>query len=291
MNFFKYGRPGGGLSSRPRMNSASEAEIKKFKSGRPEAKIKKNLAVLALAWLLAAPGPARAATLTEIFLLLPSNECGGFTQAQRQDLLAKLTAPPDENKPKPDPEVEALSPRLRQPSEIFLVLERPPAGAITYKLFEGRAFQLLAICRGRQQPTPGDPVEPLDLSFYRFDRQGLNRTSLADYLPGVGILDFITADTVTDPQAVRALIRLAPTFTECLSCSLSATHQMTLDIVTATSLNAAPCDGFLPTFGRLPLTWDGRELFTKPYDRAAPRRDDPNLGRPDAGNKPAFPGR
>jgi len=269
MIFFRSGRPGGDLRSRPRPAHRSEAV--------------KIPAALALAWLLAAPGPARAATLTEIFLLLPSNECGGFTQAQRQDLLAKLTAPPDENTPKPDPEVEALSPRLRQPSENFMVLERPPAGAITYKIFEGRAFQLLAICRGRQQPTPGDPVNPLDLSFYRFDRQGLNRANLPDYLPGIGILDFVTADTVSDPQAVRALARLAPTFAECLSCSLSANHQMTLDILTATSLNAAPCDGFLPTFGRLTLTWDS-QLFTKPYDRAAPRQDDPNRGRPDADN-------
>jgi len=95
---------------------------------------------------------------------------------------------------------------------------------------------------------------------------------------------------VTDIQAVRALVRLAPTFAGCLSCSLSANHQMTLDILTATSLNAAPCDGFSPAFGRLTLTWDGQQLFTKPYDRAAPRPDDPNLGRPDTVNIPAFPG-
>jgi len=234
---------------------------------------------LTLAWLLAAPGPARAETLAELFLLLPPNECGGYTQAQRQDLLTKLTEPPDETKPAPSPEQEALAPRLRQPSENFLILQRPPAGDITYKLFEGRAFQLLVICRGRQQPTPGDPVEPLDLSLYRFDRQGLGRAALTDYLPGVGILDFVTADTVADPQAVRALARLAPTYAECLSCSLSVTNQLTLDIVTATSQNGAPCIGFLPTFGRLPLTWDG-QVFTKPYDRAAPRQAENNTALP-----------
>jgi hypothetical protein len=241
--------------------------------------------LLTLAGLLAAPGPARAATVTEIFLLLPADECGGYDQSQRQDMLAKLTAAPDETKP----ELDALSPRLRQPSENFLVLQRPQAGAVTYKVFDGRSFQLLAICRGRQQPTPGDPVEPLDLSFYLFDRMGLNRVNSHDYLPSVGILDFITADTVTDPQAVRALARLAPTYAECLSCSLSLNHQLTLDIVTATSLNAAPCDGFLPTFGRLPLIWDG-QIFTKPYDRAAPREADLNRRRTRAEKNPAFPG-
>ncbi|MDR2934709.1 MAG: hypothetical protein LBV70_02315 [Candidatus Adiutrix sp.] len=242
---------------------------------------------LALAGLLPAPGPARAATLAEIFLLLPANECGGYDQAQRQDLLAKLTQPPDETKP--GSEMDASSPKLRQPSENFLVLQRPQAGAITYKLFEGRSFQLMVVCRGRQRPAPGDPANRLDLSLYIFDRMGLNRADLNDYLPGIGILDFVTADTVTDPRAVRGLARLAPAYAECLSCSLNADHQLTLDIVTATSLNAAPCGDFLPAFGRLPLTWNG-QIFTKPYDRAAPREEDLNRRRPLAENNPASPG-
>jgi hypothetical protein len=243
--------------------------------------MKKGILLTALAWLLTAPGPARAATLEEIFLLLPSTECGGYSQSQRQDLLARLIPEgPGEAGPEAD---DLVSPRLRRTSENFMVLQRPPAGAITYKLFEGRAFQLLVICRGRQRPVPGDPIDPLDISLYRMDRLGLNRAgNLQDYLPDIGILDFVTADTVTDPRAVRTLARLAPAWTECLSCSLSPNHRLTLDIVTATSLNAAPCDDLLPTFGRLPLTWDG-QAFTKPYDRAAPREDDPNRRRLDAG--------
>jgi hypothetical protein len=101
----------------------------------------------------------------------------------------------------------------------------------------------------------------------------LNRVSPPDYLPSIGILDFITADTVIDYRAVQTLARLAPVYTECLSCSLSPTHRLTMDIVTATTINAAPCDDLLPTIGRLPLTWDG-QTFTKPYDRAAPREAD-----------------
>ncbi|MDR3038745.1 MAG: hypothetical protein LBV21_05615 [Candidatus Adiutrix sp.] len=229
-------------------------------------------AVLALAW----PATAPAATLAEIFLQLPSDECGGYNVAQRQDLLGKITAAPNEQGPASAPD-DALSPRLRQPSPNLLILQRPLSEAITYKLFEGRSFQLLVICRGRNRPTPGDPVTPLDLGLYRFDRVGLNRANLYDYLPDIGILDFVTADTVTDLQAVRTLARLAPTYSECLSCSLSLTHRLTLDIITATAFNAAACNDLLPTFGRLPLTWDG-QAFTKPYDRAAPR--DPADARP-----------
>jgi hypothetical protein len=184
---------------------------------------------------------------------------------------------------------DTLSPWLGQPSDNLLVLHRPRGGAITYKLFEGRSFQLLVICRGRNRPAPGDPVSHLDLSLYLMSRQGLNQADLHDYLPGIGILDFIAADTVTDPRAVHALARLAPAYTECLSCSLSAAHRLTLDIVTATSLNAAPCDDLLPAFGRLPLTWNG-QVFTKPYDRAAPRDEDLDRRRLDAEKKPAPQG-
>ena len=227
--------------------------------------------LLALAWLLLLPGAARAATLAEIFLLLPSSECGGYNVPQRQDMLASLTEAPGEMGPASVPDLH--SPWLRQISDNFLVLQRPRGGAITYKLYEGRSFQLLVICRGRNRPAPGDPVNPLDLGFYLMDRAGLHKVNASDYLPFIGILDFVTADTVTDPRAVRTLARLAPTYTECLSCSLSDTHRLTLDIITATALNAAPCDDLLPNFGLLPLTWDG-QAFTKPYNRAAPREDD-----------------
>ena len=240
-----------------------------MKSGR------KTLAALALAWFLAAPEPARAATLADLFLLLPSNECGGYNKDQRQEMLDKIIEAPAETGPDSMP--DTLAPWLRRPSDNFMVLQRPRAGAITYKLFEGRSFQLLVVCRGRNRPAPGDPVDPLDLSLYRMDRQGLNRVSPTDYLPGISVLDFVTADTVTDPRAIQTLARLDPAYTECLSCSLSAIHGLTVDIVTATSINAAPCDNLLPTFSRLPLTWDG-QIFTKPYDRAAPR---------DAETKPA----
>ena len=242
--------------------------------------------LLALAWLLLVPGPARAATLAEIFLLLPSGECGGYTQPQRQGMLDSLTETPgvmESVSAPPDP----FTPQLRQVADNFLVLQRPRGGPLSYKLYDGRTFQLLVVCRGRHQPAPGDPVDPFDLGFYRMDRTGLHKVSPSEYLPYIGILDFVTADTVTDPRAVRTLARLAPTYTECLSCYLSDTHRLTLDIVTATSLNAAPCDDLLPNFGRLPLTWNG-QVFTKPYDRAAPRDEDRDR-RSDAAGLP--PGR
>ena len=226
---------------------------------------------LALAWLMALPGPAGAETLAEIFILLPPTECGGYDVPQRQEMLAGIIEAPAAMGPASVPESQA--PWLRQPADNFLVLQRPRAGPITYKLFDGRSFQLLAICRGRNRPGPGDPVEPLDLSLYRMDRTGLKRVNLPDYLPNIGILDFVTADTVIDHRAVKTLARLNPVYTECLSCSLSSAHRLTMDIVTATTINAAACDDLLPAIGRLPLTWDG-QAFTKPYDRAAPREDD-----------------
>jgi len=229
-------------------------------------------AALTMAWLLVLPGPARAATLEEIFLLLPSSECGGYSVPQRKEMLDGIIEAPGETGPDSVP--DSQSPWLRRSADNFMVLQRPRAGAITYKLFEGRSFQLLAVCRGRNRPAPGDPVEPLDISLYRMERQGLSRVELHDYLPAIGILDFITADTVIDHRAVQTLARLAPVYTECLSCSLSPTHRLTMDIVTATTINAAPCDNLLPTIGRLPLTWDGHQAFTKPYDRAAPREAD-----------------
>ena len=235
----------------------------------------KVLAAMSLALFLSVP--ARAADLGEIFLLLPSSECGGYNVAQRQDMLAGILEAPGEMGPASVP--GPFSPWLRQISDNFMVLQRPRAGAITYKLFEGRSFQLLAICRGRGQRAPGDPTALLDLSLYRLDRTGLNRAHLPDYLPGIGILDFVTADTVTDSQAVGVLARLAPTYTECLTCSLSADQRLTMDIVTATALNAAPCGELLPAFGRLPLTWNGL-IFTKPYDRAAPREESREYRRP-----------
>jgi hypothetical protein len=228
-------------------------------------------AALCLFCLLAAlAAPAYAATISEIFLMLPSGECGGLNVAERQALLSRVTEAPGANGPASVPNTQA--PWLRLPADNYLVLQRPRAGDITYKLFEGRSFQLLVICRGRGRLAPGDPVDSLDLSLYRLDQVGLSRAEGVDYLPGISILDFVTADTLADPRAVAAIARLAPTYNECLTCIAGAIDRRLLNIVTATTVNAAACDDFLPPYGLLPLTWNG-QIFTKPYDRAAPRDD------------------
>lgn len=226
----------------------------------------------ALWGLLAALGPipaAWAASINDVFLLLPNEECGGLTQVERQAMLqTALTAPGAGGQTSiPDPS----RPWLHLVSANYLILGRPGyQGDITYKLFDGDGFQLLAVCRGRQSAAPMDPVCRFDLCLYRLDPTGLSRADQGDYLPPVSILDFITPDTLKDPRAVRDIAARASTYNGCLTCNASLNAQGALDIITVTTVNAAACNNFLPPFGLLPLTWTGLG-FTKPYDRAAPR--------------------
>ncbi len=221
-----------------------------------------------LAALLSGPSPALAANAADIFLMLPNTECGGYTQAERQQMLDFAFVAPEASgrSPSPDPEkpwAQILSTRL-------LVLHRPGYGDITYKVFDGYGFQLLAICRGRQRTSPIDTDCLFNLCLFRLDWAGLTRVELREYLPPISILDFITVDTLADPRAVKDIAARAPGYGQCLTCNASAHDMLGLDIVTATTIYAAACDNFLPPFGLLPLTWNGLG-FTKPYDRAAPK--------------------
>ncbi len=234
--------------------------------------MKRPFLAAALWGLLAVFGPApdaRAASIGDIFLLLPNEECGGLTQVERQALLQSAQPAPGAGGQSsiPDPS----RPWLHLVSNNYLILGRPGhQGDITYKLFDGDGFQLLAVCRGRQSAAPMDPVCRFDLCLYRLDPAGLSRADQGDYLPPVSILDFITADTLRDPRAVRDIAARAPAYNGCLTCNASINAQGALDIITVTTVNAAACSNFLPPFGLLPLTWNGLS-FTKPYDRAAPR--------------------
>jgi hypothetical protein len=200
-------------------------------------------------------------------MMLPDRECGGYTRAERQTLLpTAFTAPEASGRsPAPDP----AQPWVQLLSKTLMILHRPGFGDITYKLFNGHNLQLLAICRGRQRTAPIDDSCLFNLALFRYDHLGLTRVELRDYLPPISILDFVAPDTMVDPRAVKALAALAPEYGQCLLCNASAHNPSGLDIVTATTVYASACNDFLPSFGLLPLTWNGLN-FTKPYDRAAP---------------------
>ena len=223
-----------------------------------------------LGWLfgMMLSGPAWAATAGEIFLMLPNAECGGFSRVEREGMLevavdGNLTAGQSSS---PD----VMNPWVRVIATNFLELHRPGYGPITYKLYEGHGFQLLAVCRGRQRTAPMDPDCRFNLCFYRLDSAGLSRVEPTDYLPSISILDFITPEMLDDARARADIATRGPTYPSCLTCVASIHDSQTLDIITFTTVNSAACDNFLPPFGLLPLTWNGLE-FTKPYDRAAPR--------------------
>ncbi len=224
----------------------------------------------ALALLLAGltlGSPAGAANISEVFLMLPNNECGGYGVEERKMMLeATIPAPGNAGRsPAPDslyPWAEILSPH-------YLILHRPGYDDISYKLFDGPSFQLLASCRGRQRISPIDSSCRFNLCLFRLDRSGLTRVEQREYMPSISILDFIAVDTLMDPRAVKDIAERAPAYGQCLTCNASAQDLLALDIVTTTTVNAGACNNFLPTFGLLPLTWNGLG-FTKPYDRAAP---------------------
>lgn len=228
---------------------------------------------LAQVWILAClvwlpASPAWAVTAAELFMQLPSGECGGYGTEERQMMLDITINRPGAFGPASVPDVQFSFVTIV--SDSYLVLHRPAGqGSISYKVFPGRGFDLLAVCRGRQPNAPADPGYRFDLGLYRADLVGLTMVEQEEYLPSVSILDFITRDTLMDPAAVKDIAARAPAYPQCLTCNSSIQDRGALDIITVTTVNAAACHNFLPPFGLLPLTWNGLS-FTKPYDRAVP---------------------
>lgn len=226
-----------------------------------------NVLFSALAFILAA-GPAQAASINEVFLMLPNTQTGGFSRVEREALLEKaidgnLLAGQSQS---PD----VIRPWVRIIGENFMELHRPGHGPINYKLFDGSGFQLLAICRGRLRNAPIDPVCPFDLCLYRVDREGLTQADQEKYLPSITILDFITPEMLDDPRSAADVAARGSNFIDCLACNASIHDALALDIITYTAINASACANFLPPYNMIRLTWSGLE-FTKPYDRAAPQ--------------------
>ncbi|MDR2612027.1 MAG: hypothetical protein LBG06_04050 [Deltaproteobacteria bacterium] len=243
---------------------------------------------LALALALAALAPAgrlaAAGNALDLFIDLPPEQAYGLTSQQRKEL-AQVTGSSAGGYTAPSREGFVLD--VREPAVTLFGIHRPP---IVYKLFAGQPGRpdVLAVCRSRLTSGPATAYErlperpPLDLLVYQ---SGLGRAllpvRLLDYVPPVGVLDFVTRDTLDDLPARRDLAAIDREFAACLTCHASVEDKAALDIVTVTSINAHSCGGFLPQFKLLPLAWNG-EYFEKPYDRAA-SPDEPWDRQPDRG--------
>ncbi|MDR3134619.1 MAG: hypothetical protein LBU69_00830 [Deltaproteobacteria bacterium] len=228
------------------------------------------LSLLAISLVLTASQTARAATISEIFLLVPSERLMGLTAVDRRALLDRIgqgaagyTSPSDDG--------HWLELNGTHSLTLFSIRDAP----IVLKVFQAtNGGQLLAICRSRQTYGPANANELphetfLDLFLYSVSATNdLIQVNLADYFPPIGIWDFVTLDTITDPNALRDLQAKELIFEDCLTCHASTQDSITIDIMTVTSINGHSCAYLMPQFKLLPLSWEGYQ-FTKPYDRAA----------------------
>jgi hypothetical protein len=225
-----------------------------------------GLACLAAVW----GQSAQAATVAELFLRLSPEQTRGLSAAMRRELLdnsgqgaSGYTMPSREGR----------WAQIHGPDALTLFGERE--SPVVYKTFQSPGgWQLLVVCRSRQTHGPVELASfhdtPFDLVLFLVDASlNLVEVRLEDYLPSVNVLDFVTADTVKDPRAVRDLALINQDFGACLTCHASVEDPLALDIVAVTSLNGAACANFMAQFKLLPLKWVG-DRFVKPYDRAAP---------------------
>jgi hypothetical protein len=213
---------------------------------------------------------AVAADITELFLLLPPEHVRDMNAATRRGLLdnrgqgaAGYTAPSQEGR--------WVEVRGANVLTLFGLAEAP----IVYKVFPmTRGWQLLTICRSRQTYGPANTAELphetfLDLVLYLVSTANdLIRADVEDYFPPIGVLDFMTKDTVMDRRALEDLAAIDLSFADCLTCHASVQDELTLDIMTMTSINGHSCANLLAQFKLLPLKWE-MDRFSKPYDRAA----------------------
>jgi hypothetical protein len=217
---------------------------------------------------------AVAADIRDYFVKAPDSLAHGLTAVERRALL-DITA-----------QKQSL---YVSPSESGFWVDVHGANALTlygyhrspivFKTFDSKdRWRLLAICHSRQTSGPTEEIplsqaSPYDLTLMRVDHNDeLNATIMGLYLPPISVLDFVTADTLTDRQAGRDLSLINQNYESCLTCHASVLDPRALDILTVTTINGHSCWGFLPQFNLLPLAWNG-EYFTKPHDRAAPKED------------------
>jgi hypothetical protein len=228
------------------------------------------VAVAAVASLAAADGLLAWSAL-DLFLQTPPENAYGLTPDQRKDLVRRHSAALGGYTA---PSREGYFLEIKEPAVTLMGVHSSP---IVYKLFQGKpgAPDAFVVCRSRQTSGPSTAFERLpsrpafDLLVYQ---AGISRAMMPvrthDYIPPIGVLDFVTRDTLEDTLARRDLAAIDRDFVPCLTCHASTEDRNALDIVTVTSINAHSCGSFLPQFKLIPLFWNG-EYFTKPYDRAA----------------------
>ncbi|MDR1608633.1 MAG: hypothetical protein LBT38_09540 [Deltaproteobacteria bacterium] len=218
--------------------------------------------------------PAQGADIRDYFVKAPDSLAHGLSAVDRRALL-NIEAQKQSQYSTPSP--SGFWVEIHGPSALTLFgYHRSP---IVFKTFDTQErWKLLAICQSRQTsgPTeqdPASPGRPYDLTLMQVDHNDeLNTALMGLYIPPISVLDFVTADTLTDRQAARDLAIINEDFESCLTCHASVLDPKALDILTVTTINGHSCLGFLPQFKLLPLAWNGR-YFTKPHDRAAPPED------------------
>lgn len=210
-------------------------------------------------------------SVTDVFYKLPDSEVSGIGSEERRNLVERSGKAVGYSAPsKAGFWVETSLPNV-------LTLYGIHHSPVVYKLFEGKEGHpdLLVICRSRQTSGPTRSDEripdppPMDISLYSYlANSDVIKVDRSDFIPPIGVLDFVTYDVIEDARARYDLGVINEDFLRCLTCHASPQDKLALDIVTVTSINAHSCAGFLPQFKLIPLSWNG-EHFEKPYDRAA----------------------
>ncbi|MDR3204162.1 MAG: hypothetical protein LBV23_05415 [Deltaproteobacteria bacterium] len=219
--------------------------------------------------------PLKAATISELFLLLPPEQVRGMTAAERRELI-ETAHRGTSGYATPSKSGRWLQMKGEHAVTLFGLAEAP----IVYKIFPAfSSWQLLGVCKSRQTYGPTNVNElahetPYDLTLFLVSQTNdIIRAQLEDYLPPISVLDFMSADTMEDKRAIADLAYIDADFGPCLTCHTSLQDTRALDILTVSGINGHSCAKLITHFKTLPLTWE-KDRFTKPYDRAAPIPDD-----------------
>ncbi|MDR2339988.1 MAG: hypothetical protein LBF40_07645, partial [Deltaproteobacteria bacterium] len=251
-----------------------------IRDGRPLAILRAPLAaflsatlplMLSLPLLLLSVPALAQDDLGSLFLKLPDSETNNLDPSQRQALLDTLKgsvggyAAPS----KAGFWLESFTPDVLT---LFGIHHMPAV----YKYFRGGSggAGILAVCRSLQTSGPSAADErsegspPFDLTLYQAGAgRELVKVDQQDYIPPIGVLDFVTRDTLQDYYATKDLELINKHFRACLTCHASVGDPVALDILTITSISGHSCASFITQYKLLPLAWNGSH-FEKPYDRA-----------------------